>query len=95
MYSLPIRNLGWPNGCFWNLAPWLSGSSKLTSTSEGRNALLKTSQSLNDELLNNLSDYDLEKIQYHVKTCYTSHKRKGERNKQKKSKLKKTEEHID
>ena len=46
--------------------------------------------------MNNLSDYDLEKIQYHVKTCYTSYKRKGERNKQKKSKLKKTsEEPID
>ena len=42
-----------------------SGSSKLTSTSEGRNVLLKTSQSLNDELMNNLSDHDLEKIQYH------------------------------
>ena len=38
-----------------------SGSSKLTSTSEGRNVLLKTSQSLNDELMNNLSDHDLEK----------------------------------
>ena len=57
-----------------------SGSSKLTSTSEGRNVLLKTSQSLNDELMNNLSDHDLAKIQYHVKTYYASHKRKGERN---------------
>ena len=73
-----------------------SGSSKLTSTSEGRNVLLKTSQSLNDELMNNLSDHDLEKIQYHVKTCYASYKRKGERNEQKKSKLKRTsEEPID
>ena len=69
-----------------------SGSSKLTSTSEGRNVLLKTSQSLNDELMNNLSDHDLEKIQYHVKTCYASHKRKSERNEQKKSTLKRTSE---
>ena len=50
----------------------------------------------NDELMNNLSDHDLEKIQYHVKTCYASYKRKGERNEQKKSKLKRTsEEPID
>ena len=71
-----------------------SGSSKLTSTREGRNVLLKTSQSLNvnDELMNNLSDHDLEKIQYHVKTCYASHKRKSERNEQKKSTLKRTAE---
>ena len=38
-----------------------SGSSKLASTSEGRNVLLKTSQSLNAQLMNNLSDHDLEK----------------------------------
>ena len=38
-----------------------SGSSKLTSTSEGRNVLLKTSQSLYAQLMNNLSDHDLEK----------------------------------
>ena len=58
--------------------------------------MLKTSQSLNDELMNNLSDHDLEKIQYHVKTCYASYKRKGERNELKKSKLKRTsEEPID
>ena len=49
-----------------------SGSSKLTRTSEGINVLLKTSQSLIDELMNNLSDHDLEKIQYHIKTCYAS-----------------------
>ena len=42
--------------------------------------------------MNNLSDHDLEKIQYHVKTCYASYKRKGERNEQKKSKLKRTSE---
>ena len=53
-----------------------SGSSKLTSTSEGRNVLLKTFQSLNDELMNNLSDHDLEKTQYHVKTCYASYKKR-------------------
>ena len=71
-----------------------SGSSKLTSTREGRNVLLKTSQSLNvnDELMNNLSDHDLEKIQYHVKTCYASYKGKGEKNEQKKSKLKRISE---
>ena len=46
--------------------------------------------------MNNLSDHDLEKIQYHVKTCYASYKRKGERNELKKSKLKRTsEEPID
>ena len=42
--------------------------------------------------MNNLSDHDLEKIQYHVKTCYASYKRKGERNEQKKSKLKRISE---
>ena len=63
-----------------------SGSSKLTSTSEGRNVLYKTSKSLNDELMNNLSENDIEKIQYHVKSCYASYKRKGERNDQKKNK---------
>ena len=46
----------------------------------------------NDELMNNLSDHDLEKIQYHVKTCYASYKGKGEKNEQKKSKLKRISE---
>ena len=69
-----------------------SGSSKLTSTSEGRNVLLKTSQSLNDELMNNSPDHDLEKIQYHVKTCYASYKKNCEKNEQKKSKFKRTSE---
>ena len=46
--------------------------------------------------MNKLSDHELEKIQYQVKTCYASYKKEGERNKQKKSKLKKTsEEPID
>ena len=48
------------------------------------------------ELTNNLSYHNLEKIQYHLKTCYALYKRKGERNEQKKWKLKKTsEEPID
>ena len=59
-----------------------SGSSKFTSTSEGRMSCLKLHNHY--ELMNNLSDYDLEKIQYHVKICYASYKRKGERNEQKK-----------
>ena len=58
--------------------------------------LYKTSKSLNDELMNNLSENNIEKIQYHVKSYYALYKRKGERNDQKKTKNKRTsEEPID
>ena len=52
------------------------GNSNITSTEEGRNVLIQTSQSLQDDLIKNLAEVDLSNIQYHVKTCYSTYKKK-------------------
>ena len=43
---------------------------KLTGTTDGRNIIIQTSELLQDEFFISLSDCDLLKIKYHVKTFY-------------------------
>ena len=54
-------------------------NTKLTSTPEGREKIIQTSNLLNDDTLVDLVESDLDKIQYHVKTCYARYKKTGER----------------
>ena len=50
-------------------------NTNLTSTHKGRDAVNKTSRILSDDTLYRLNETDLNKIQYHVKTCYTRYKK--------------------
>ena len=50
---------------------------KLTSTPDGRSVIIQTSRAL----LVELTDEDLQNIQYHVRTCYSRYKRSGARQK--------------
>ena len=59
------------------------GTTKLTSTEEGRKVLIQTSRLLQNDVITNLPENDLSRIQYHVKTCHATYKRKGERYKEK------------
>ena len=54
---------------------------KLTSTPGGRSGIIQTSRVLDDDLLVELTDEDLQNIQYHVRTCYSRYKRSGARQK--------------
>ena len=54
---------------------------KLTSTPGGRSVIIQTSRLLDDDLLVELTDEDLQNIQYHIQTCYFHYKRFGERHK--------------
>ena len=57
----------------------VKGSTKLTSTPEGRNHIILTSRTLQDEFLFGLTDADLFNIRYHVKSRFAKYKRSGER----------------
>ena len=57
----------------------MQGSTKLPSTSEGRNHIILTSRTLQDGFLFSLTDADLLNIKYHVKSCSAKYKRSGER----------------
>ena len=48
----------------------VKGSTKLTGTPEGRNHVILTPRTLQDEFLFGLTDADLLHIKYHVKSCY-------------------------
>ena len=45
-------------------------NAKFTKTPEGRDVVIETSRILSDDSLYNLSENELNKIQYPVKTCY-------------------------
>ena len=47
------------------------GSTKLTSTEDGRLVILNTSKKLNDGLVEDLDTDQLRNILYHVKTCFS------------------------
>ena len=53
----------------------------MTSTSDGRDVVIETSRILNDDVLTDLHEDQLEKIQYHVKTCCGRYKKSDERHK--------------
>ena len=55
------------------------GSDKLTSTTEGRQVIIKSSEKLQDGLFERIGIQNGDNIKYHVKTCYATYKRKGER----------------
>ena len=57
----------------------MQSSTKLPSTSEGRNHIILTSRTLQDGFLFSLTDADLLNIKYHVKSCSAKYKRSGER----------------
>ena len=57
----------------------IKGSTKLTSTEDGRLVILKTSKKLKDGLVGDLDPDQLRNIKYHVKTCYSTYRKKGER----------------
>ena len=61
------------------------GSKKLTSTDNGRRNLIKYSNTLQDYLWRGADEHDLERIKYHVDTCYSRYKRKCDRANEKKS----------
>ena len=56
-----------------------NGSKKLTSTENGRETVINTSEKLDDGTIAGIEPGDLVNIQYHVATCYASYKKKGER----------------
>ena len=58
-----------------------TGSSKLTSTEAGRQTIISTSRKLEDGLVTNNDQNRFVYIRYHVKSCYTTYKKKGERHK--------------
>ena len=58
-------------------------NTKLTRTPEGRDVVIKTSRILSDDTLYTLNETDLNKIQYHVKTCYGRYNKYGERSEKK------------
>ena len=53
------------------------GSTKLTSTSNGRTSLIECSNFYQDNLLEGVEELD--KIKYHVKTCFTNYVKKKRR----------------
>ena len=52
---------------------------KLTSTSNGRSVIINAFKHLGDNSLSSNSTEDVEKIKYHVNSCYASLKKKAER----------------
>ena len=56
-----------------------TGKSRLASTEAGRACVIETSNLLQDGKISDLSDNDLNSIQYHARTCHSSYKKKGER----------------
>ena len=55
------------------------GSKKLTSTDNGRRNVIKYSNTLQDNLLRGIDEHDLERIKYHVNTCYSIYNRNCDR----------------
>ena len=53
------------------------GSTKLTSTDVGRNVIIKTSEKLADGIAERIEDKA--DFTYHVKSCYSTYKKRGER----------------
>ena len=45
----------------------------MTSTEAARNVITEASKSLEDYLLNVLSDVDITNIKYHINTCYANY----------------------
>ena len=58
-----------------------TGSSKLTSTEAGRQTIISTSRKLEDGLVTNNDQNRFTYIRYHVKSCYTTYKKKRARHK--------------
>ena len=56
-----------------------NGPSQLTSTEEGRQVVIETSEKLQDGFLDGIDPSELTRIQYHSKSCYASFRRKGQR----------------
>ena len=65
-----------------------AGSSKLPSTEAYRQTIISTSRKLEDCLVTNIDQNRLVDVRYHAKSCYTTHKRKGERHEVEKTKRK-------
>ena len=59
-------------------------SKKLTDTDSGRRNLIKYLNTVQDKLLCGVDEHDLERIKYHVDTCYSTYKRKSDRANEKK-----------
>ena len=57
------------------------GSTKLTNTEDGRNTIISASEKIEDGLVTNIDHNNLVDIKYHLKSCYATYKRKGERHK--------------
>ena len=56
-----------------------NGSAKLTSTDEGRQVIIDMSEKLEDGLVAGIELSERCRIQYHVKSCYSTYRKKGER----------------
>ena len=57
------------------------GSSKVASTEAGRQTVMSTNRKVADGLVTNIDQNRLVDIRYHVKSCYTTYKKKGARHK--------------
>ena len=57
----------------------VSGSKKLTSTKDGRQNIIDTSKKIKDGLVASIEPHDPVKIHYHLKSCYSTYRKKGER----------------
>ena len=49
------------------------GSKKLASTDNGRRNLKEYSNRLQDNILRGIDEHDLERIKYHVDTCFSKY----------------------
>ena len=72
-----------------------TGSTKLTSTEDGRNTIISTSEKLKDGLIDRIDHTQRTNIKYHVKSCYSTYKKKGNRFVEDTSKRKPEEEDLD
>ena len=56
-----------------------AGSSKLTRAEAGRQTIISTSRRFEDGLVTNVDQNRLVDIRYHVKSCWSTYKKKGTR----------------
>lgn len=55
------------------------GVKKLTSTEDGRKIIIQTSEKLQDGMVAGIELHDRIHLQYHLKSCYSTYRKKGER----------------
>ena len=56
-----------------------NGSTTLTSAVDGRQTIIDTSEKLQDGLVTGIEQSERDKINYHLKSCYSTYRKKGER----------------